>query len=516
MVLINGRKFACEACIRGHRASNCSHTGRRLQLIRKKGRPSSQCDLCRTKRASGNFHGRCDCLEDESLQDSNRIRKQDEKSEKGIETFTPFLIDQETPFGNLDGESTSQSKHSIQSLMNPCQCRTTGICNCCSRASSSKDGMQAVVKTASVDQPASCGCNGDNQCCDDGIESVQCSPLIAANINLPAIQPSCCGGNTKSRTTQSSHLAPLLDSIPSSLPMTTEEADAILAPDCHCGPDCTCPGCLMENENARKNRKKGNEECPDKCLTCSACVLGLTRPSGIEAVDAWMEQDKQKMIETEDFEEAAINELNTNGNTTHALPPSTEHSLPSNVKESEIEASDSREQFSPSQSTVEKSSPRVSEPFVQSKKVSFVQPPLPPFPSAKKYYEDHFLNPERRRFFADHIQKQSLNRQNEDKVTPANQEKSREVDFGERYNGETDEEWQMRYGFRFLTPDAIKIFDHAKRFREEKMRIEEEEEMNLKKAEEDRVLSKEKRQGELLLLRQRALSARKKPKTTVC
>lgn len=504
MVLINGRKFACEACIRGHRASSCSHTGRKLQLVRKKGRPSSQCDVCRSKRANGSFHGRCDCGEDEDIKSPQQKRG---KSEQDIETFTPFLVQDESSLGELPEEG--KSKHSLQSLMNPCQCKTTGICSCCSRASSSKDGIQTIVKTATVDQPASCGCNGANQCCDDGIDSVQCAPLVTEDVTLKAIKPSCCSSKVSDQP-QPTHDTLTLDPVAAPMPMTTEEADAILAPDCHCGPDCACPGCLMENEDLRKKRKQGNEECPDKCLTCSACVLGLTRPSGIEAVDAWMEQDKQNAIDKEALEDHA----NNIGDGEEIIHSSEEQTSSSNAIGSESEASDGNDAASSSSlSTALEASPQKSKSPPLLRKIDLVEPPLPPFPSARKYFEEHFLNLERRRFFADQIQIHPISHHNQltEKVT---QEDDIEPEFGERLDGETDEEWQARHGFQFLTPDAIKIFDHARRFREEKRRAEEEEELNARREEEEEIASTERREGELLLLRQRALSARKRQKTT--
>lgn len=90
------------------------------------------------------------------------------------------------------------------------------------------------------------------------------------------------------------------------------------------------------------------------------------------------------------------------------------------------------------------------------------------------------------------------------------QKDEKEIEFGERLDGETDEEWQARHGFHYLTPDAIKIFDHAKRFKEEKRKAEEEEKESNARREK---ASAEKQNNELMLLRQRALSARKKQKT---
>ncbi|KAL2131742.1 hypothetical protein VTI74DRAFT_4642 [Chaetomium olivicolor] len=62
-MLIDGEKWACEACVRGHRVSNCQHADRPLQHINKKGRPVSQCQHCRAMRKSRSAHVKCDCGE---------------------------------------------------------------------------------------------------------------------------------------------------------------------------------------------------------------------------------------------------------------------------------------------------------------------------------------------------------------------------------------------------------------------------------------------------------------------
>ncbi|KAM7207308.1 copper resistance protein CRF1 [Naviculisporaceae sp. PSN 640] len=62
-MLINGEKYACEACVRGHRVSNCQHHDRPLQHINKKGRPVSQCQHCRAMRKSRASHVKCGCGE---------------------------------------------------------------------------------------------------------------------------------------------------------------------------------------------------------------------------------------------------------------------------------------------------------------------------------------------------------------------------------------------------------------------------------------------------------------------
>ncbi|KND87821.1 Copper resistance protein CRF1 [Tolypocladium ophioglossoides CBS 100239] len=64
-MIVDGETYACEACIRGHRARSCDHhgeyLGRPLQSVRKKGRPASQCGHCRSMRKSRSAHVKCDC-----------------------------------------------------------------------------------------------------------------------------------------------------------------------------------------------------------------------------------------------------------------------------------------------------------------------------------------------------------------------------------------------------------------------------------------------------------------------
>ncbi|KAI8093730.1 copper fist DNA binding domain-containing protein [Halteromyces radiatus] len=61
MIVINNTKYACSACIKGHRSSQCKHTDRRLWAIRKKGRPISQCERCREQRRKNRIHQKCLC-----------------------------------------------------------------------------------------------------------------------------------------------------------------------------------------------------------------------------------------------------------------------------------------------------------------------------------------------------------------------------------------------------------------------------------------------------------------------
>ncbi|PSN73617.1 hypothetical protein BS50DRAFT_191578 [Corynespora cassiicola Philippines] len=61
MPLIDGEKYACQSCIKGHRVSGCNHTDRELHHINPKGRPVKQCEHCRGARKSKSHHAKCDC-----------------------------------------------------------------------------------------------------------------------------------------------------------------------------------------------------------------------------------------------------------------------------------------------------------------------------------------------------------------------------------------------------------------------------------------------------------------------
>ncbi|KAF1956914.1 hypothetical protein CC80DRAFT_412249 [Byssothecium circinans] len=67
MPLIDGEKYACQSCIKGHRVSGCNHhanrapTDRELHHINPKGRPVKQCEHCRGARKAKSHHAKCDC-----------------------------------------------------------------------------------------------------------------------------------------------------------------------------------------------------------------------------------------------------------------------------------------------------------------------------------------------------------------------------------------------------------------------------------------------------------------------
>ncbi|KAL1895098.1 transcriptional activator haa1 [Sporothrix stenoceras] len=141
-MLIDGEKWACEACVRGHRVSNCQHYDRPLQHINKKGRPVTQCQHCRSQRKNRSAHVKCDC---------------GEKTNKCIH------------LGAIEGHRES------------CCCNHGGRCSC-----AFKNDLDTVPETA--DQASE-----EDGCCGGGEEDMSAS---ASAIMIGASSAAASGTNT--------------------------------------------------------------------------------------------------------------------------------------------------------------------------------------------------------------------------------------------------------------------------------------------------------------------------------
>ncbi|KAL8993039.1 MAG: hypothetical protein Q9188_007434 [Gyalolechia gomerana] len=95
-MLIDGEKWACEACVRGHRVSNCQHSDRPLTHINKKGRPVSQCPHCRGLRKARASHVKCECGE--------KPHSKEECSDFGSQSDHGEIAAVEASLGNITQE----------------------------------------------------------------------------------------------------------------------------------------------------------------------------------------------------------------------------------------------------------------------------------------------------------------------------------------------------------------------------------------------------------------------------
>ncbi|KAK4055515.1 copper-binding transcription factor [Microbotryomycetes sp. JL201] len=162
MVLIDGVKlpagqFACQSCIKGHRSSKCTHTSRTLVEIKKKGRPASQCAHCRDLRRTRSVHGRCDCA----------ARDLEEKPKARV--LMNGIVDIVQPPSPADEQSAATGRR-VTHLLNPCNCRRGGPCNCCHILDRSKGkapaGRPAPGTPSTSDAPSPAG-----SCCSSKIHT---------------------------------------------------------------------------------------------------------------------------------------------------------------------------------------------------------------------------------------------------------------------------------------------------------------------------------------------------------
>ncbi|GAA5882339.1 hypothetical protein JCM3774_005075 [Rhodotorula dairenensis] len=63
-MLIDGVKYSCDACTRGHRQNSCKHADRPLHEVPKRGRPPTACAECRELRKTTNSHRTCNHRKD--------------------------------------------------------------------------------------------------------------------------------------------------------------------------------------------------------------------------------------------------------------------------------------------------------------------------------------------------------------------------------------------------------------------------------------------------------------------
>lgn len=297
MVLIDGKKFACNACVKGHRSSSCAHVDRTLMEIGKKGRPPSQCTHCRELRRISKVHSKCMCG-NKPPQKSRRFTV----LTNGVASEV-FIPSEEEP------------------TFNPCTCSTGGQC-CCAAPAHPTIGTRALASEGRLPTTNSNPSPNYNP---------NISTLTPAS-GLPAAVTSshCPSGSTPSTSTccsrgsdvpshlpsTSLHLSSLsyqnhLDDIAVSPQMasstaTTEPLEqsitvddnlndtiswagcqsALFAPQtagtvlCFCGIHCPCPGCLLHDPLGLKfpqNRRVA--PCPTSTRVGEGCIAGLDLPT---------------------------------------------------------------------------------------------------------------------------------------------------------------------------------------------------------------------------------------------
>ncbi|GAA5891558.1 hypothetical protein JCM8208_007323 [Rhodotorula glutinis] len=144
-MLIDGVKFACEPCIRGHRQATCAHTDRPLREIARRGRPVTACAACREMRKTNNAHRTCH-------------HDKTESSEPLLKTLPNGISDLHT-VSLVRRPSSTRSRSSVSSAAPspaPGAQRTAGPSSCAASAASASDQELATVgRKKSLSRPAS-------------------------------------------------------------------------------------------------------------------------------------------------------------------------------------------------------------------------------------------------------------------------------------------------------------------------------------------------------------------------
>lgn len=321
-------KYACASCIRGHRTSSCSHKdGSKgpLYPIRSKGRPPTQCEVCRQKRKESGRHVRCDC--------------------SGKKTSAPTL--QTTPSASLAPKRSSPT---------PTKPRTAGS-TCCGeadhhqqegrapkKARAKGDGSSLPYAPVSPKHTAARRPSLDNRTASsrsrspppaegdivlapirparaqhswslpsihvahdaDDAEDEEVAPRRSSTLSLSSLMnpraaetttSSCCSGKPRAESS-----APSIELLLRAVDMSS----AFVPPPCVCSDACRCARCLSKPASSQRASSTAASSASPKtpsaglgspnpaagCDDCAACDLGLERPSGIGAVDSWMAQTR--------------------------------------------------------------------------------------------------------------------------------------------------------------------------------------------------------------------------------
>jgi len=283
MVFVNEKKFACEACIKGHRSSSCHHTERPLFEVKKKGRPVSQCFKCRELRQERHVHSKCTCTPRRPVVDKVPIpaARPDKKPRRfmpSVPTLPNGISDALQP---LSASSPPDFRRTVHSLLNPCHCKSIRQCTCrktpCIAGPSSGDivedyGLQTLAEAAMLFR----------------------DPLVQDSSSEHSMDPpprSCCVGK---RAVVSPHAVPpayldlppiLVGPIPSTSapdfptmpPLSSIES--IAGSGCTCGLHCICPGCI--EHRTPRYVDVSHKDCSEGCGHCVDRTAGIELP-GLE------------------------------------------------------------------------------------------------------------------------------------------------------------------------------------------------------------------------------------------
>ncbi|KAG7090725.1 hypothetical protein E1B28_009817 [Marasmius oreades] len=304
MVFVNSKKFACESCIKGHRSSACAHTDRALFEIKKKGRPISQCETCRTLRQSRKMHNKCMCTSKEKIREDvlplpasagakakrfipiapalpNGLKDLQSSSNCSI-TIPPDKRQRGISPGSKSNSPSSMSdlahcSFPVTSLLNPCSCKNVWSCKCLNKQSTLSPGNSHSELGILAELAASCCTNMSST--STGPRSISPDPqppskrvkhrhldYLSPPVELPPLLFS-----DSSLDFPSSSNVPDFGIIPS-----LSEISSLAGSGCTCGVECNCPGCVEHRGHEYADTTV--RSCADGCGTCVDNTHGIALP----------------------------------------------------------------------------------------------------------------------------------------------------------------------------------------------------------------------------------------------
>ncbi|KAI8880682.1 copper-fist-domain-containing protein [Backusella circina FSU 941] len=261
-MLINGEKWACETCIKGHRASHCKHTNRQLIQIKKKGRPSTQCNRCKELRIIRQLHVKCNCSQNSDSSNSDDAKRKDSSNNTTVAPLAPVST---SPLSSCGNTTESITTPTSSCCSNKAQSITT------SKTSSCCGSSKTIVPTSKLDNDDGNYYNTNNyspsppiqnptppqeQEQQDTLPSEEHTSIYhTSNLPSPYIPPptSCCGPPTKNKNGENIRIV-----------------------TCRCGDSCACPGCDAHPSRAMK---EGTNDVYYGFETVTTDMLGRRRIS---------------------------------------------------------------------------------------------------------------------------------------------------------------------------------------------------------------------------------------------
>ncbi|KIP03133.1 hypothetical protein PHLGIDRAFT_16085 [Phlebiopsis gigantea 11061_1 CR5-6] len=347
MVLVGDKKYACETCIKGHRSSNCKHTDRPLYEIKKKGRPVTQCEHCRELRKTKQVHVKCMCETKEievepAVGPSATTITLTKKGGKKVPASATFPSGLPDALGASAASKPLSESSDSEHEGHTCTCKSTGECNCATPRARTSRGKKGKIRAGSEEQSTI-----DHLRMAQPAALVVTANSGRNRPVLPRPPPSSHSRSSPPRTMASpmggphhrsqSHFSPYgraydyahgaevgaelamqLPPLPSehyppqssqaipevarnnadefstymnswlaTVPSAVPPADIPPPVTCDCGPNCSCPGCVIHRGPSAV--QQGFESCHNNstCTSCMDCTM-LSALDNNPAFDDWL------------------------------------------------------------------------------------------------------------------------------------------------------------------------------------------------------------------------------------